>query len=139
MIRMGLFLYLILITIQSGLLLTGDINAFGAFADLSSALNQFQGVGADSDITGLNPTTELGAPTDVIDFAGFISALATSGIAALKIFAFLMAGSVEIIEVIDPSASWGLIILAPIATLQVFIFMALLIRLTGALRLLIPL
>ena len=44
MIRMGLFLTIIVMTINSGLFLTGDIQSVEIFAPLSSQLNEFTDV-----------------------------------------------------------------------------------------------
>lgn len=134
MIRMGLVLTILVITINATLLVTGTegFNDFGAFADLSSALNQYQNVGAQTDIS-FQDTTAISPAPQVTDFLGYITATATAGVAALKISIALLAGSIGLINQLDPNNLWGLIILGPIAAVQIFFFLFLIITIAGTL------
>ncbi len=132
MIRMGVFLTMIMVTINAGLLLTGDLTDNGAFADLSNALNQATDVGATTE---LNPEAiEAIAGAGVLGSVfGLAEQTIAASIAAIKISIFLLAGSLQLINLVDPTNTWSLIVLAPIAVIQVFYVLFLVITVVTAL------
>lgn len=133
MIRMGLFLTIIMVTINSGLFLFGDITDNGAFTNLSTSLNQFKDVGSTTNVTGLVSSSPLSAADDVQAFLAYINVLKDSSIAIVSIIVFLLTGSIQIIEVLDPTSAWGLVILAPIALFQLFYIVFFIITIAAAL------
>lgn len=134
MIRMGLFLTVIMVTINAGLFLFGDLDDQAAFANLSIAIDQVEGfnlqTGEGVDISSFTSTTTLGA--DVESFLGYIDALKNVALALISIAGFLLTGSIQIISLLD-SAGWALIILAPIAIFQLFFITFLIITIASAL------
>lgn len=136
MIRMGLFLTLIMVTINAGLFLTGDIvisSTNNPFVTLPVELNQFQDVSADVNIVAA-PVTIFGVPTQITEFAGLVISTVSSAVEIINIIVFLLTGSIQLIQLIDPSSAWGLVILAPIATIQIFYIVFMLIEIIRAIR-----
>ena len=136
MIRMGLFLTLIMVTINAGLFLTGDIIISGTnnpFITLPAELNQFQDVDANVNIVP-PPVTIFGVPTQITEFAGLVISTVASAVEIINIIIFLLTGSIQLIQLIDPSSAWGLVILAPIATIQIFYIVFMLIEIIRAIR-----
>ncbi len=133
MIRMGLFLTVIMVTINAGLFLFGDLNDQAAFANLSNALNQATEVGAGTDISSFSSDSALGAANDLEAFLGYIDALKNIAIALVQIAGFLLTGSIQIIALLDPAMTWALVILAPIAVFQIFYITFLIITIASAL------
>lgn len=133
MIRMGLFLTVIMVTINAGLFLTGDLDDNSAFANLSTGLNQFQNVEADLNISSFSSESAIGTPTDIPAYLGYIGALKDVAVALVSIAGFLLTGSIQIISLLDTVGQWGLILLAPIAVFQVFYITFLIITIASAL------
>ncbi len=117
MIRMGLFLTIIIVTINAGLFLTGDITDQSIFTDLSNQLNQFQDVGATTEI---QPESVVIFGIDVQAFGGLIVSMVASALGIIGIVNMLLIGGLNIIELIDPNSAWGLLVLAPLAAFQLF-------------------
>jgi len=154
MIRTVLYFYIILLVVSSGLLLTGNLkgeNSTRVFSMLDSTVNSFVagGVGATGDINGLSSSAGLVKSTDVPEAGqGFFDLLknAVAGISStatgianvaggiVSIVVFLAVGSADIINVIDPGHTWGLLIIAPIAMIQLTGFVFLLVEIISALR-----
>lgn len=137
MIRTVIYLYVILLVVSSGLLLTGDLkgaNSTRVFRVLDSSINTFSNVGATGDTNGLVAGSGLADPNDSPDFFGFINFLKEIAIGIVSVFVFLAVGSVEVIDLIDPSHTWGLLIVAPIALFQLSGFVFLIIEIVNALR-----
>lgn len=134
MIRMGLVLTIFIIVMNALLLATNTpgFNDLGAFSNLSDALNQYSSVGAQTDLS-FEDTTAIGSPGDISVFLGYITATATAGVAAIKIAIVLLAGSIQLIGLLDPSNVWGLIVLGPIAAVQIFFFLFVIITIAGTL------
>lgn len=133
MIRMGLFLTIIMVTVNAGLFLTGDLTETGAFSQLSTALNDFTDVDAQIELSGLQSSSGLAAADIFTSFIGYVNALKDIAIAGIKIIVFLLTGSIQIIEKLDTTGAWGLVILAPIAVFQIFYIMFFLITIAAAL------
>lgn len=126
MIRMGLFLTIIIVTINAGLFLTGDIKDQSVFADLSDQLNQFQEVGATAEIE-VSSVSIFGV--DLQAFGGLIVSMIASSLSILGIITVLLIGGINVIELIDPTSAWGLLVLAPLAAFQVFYIVFMLLTL----------
>ncbi len=126
MIRMGLFLNIIIITITAGLFLTGDIETRSMFQSLPSQLNEFLDIGAAEELVVQAPTV-VGSPDVVQTFQGLIVSTIGSGLAILDSIVTLLTGGIEIIELVDPGHTWGTVILVPLALFQVFYFVFMLI------------
>lgn len=139
MIRTVLYFYIILLVVTGGLLLTGDLkgaNSKRVFTFLDSSINTFVpgGVGATGDVNGLVSTATFAKTGTILDFAGFFNMIKNVAVGLFSVFVFLAVGSIEIIDVIDPAHTWGLIIIAPIALMQLSGFVFLLIEIVAALR-----
>ncbi len=119
MIRMGLFLTIIIVTINSGLFLTGDIQDQSVFTNLSEQLNQFQEVGAAKNIIP-QKISIFGVPSEVQEFGALIVSMVASALAILGLITFLLIGGINVIQLIDPNSVWGLLVLAPLAAFQIF-------------------
>ncbi len=126
MIRMGLFLTIIIITINAGLFLDGTIKDQSIFADLSNQLNQFQQVGATAEIEVSNVSI---FGVDLQSFGGLIVSMIASSLSILGIITVLLIGGINVIELIDPNSTWGLLVLAPLAAFQVFYIVFMLLTL----------
>ncbi len=135
MIRMGLFLTVIMVTINAGLFLFGDLDDQAAFANLSLALDQVEGfdleTGTGTDISSFSSQTTLGASVD--SFLGYIDALKNVALALISIAGFLLTGSIQIVSLLDTAGAWALVILAPIAVFQLFYITFLIITIASAL------
>lgn len=131
MIRMGLFLTVIMVTINAGLLLTGDLDDQSAFANLSTALNQVENVGATTDISSFESSAALGGSIE--SFLGYIDSLKNTAVSLVSIAGFLLTGSIQIIGQLDAAGQWGLVLLAPIAVFQIFYITFLVITIASAL------
>ncbi len=114
---MGLFLTIIIITINSGLFLTGDIKDQSVFTQLSSELNEFQQVGAKGE---LEPENVSIFGVDLQAFGGLIVSMVASALGIIGMVLFLLTGGINVIELIDPNSVWGLLVLAPLAAFQIF-------------------
>lgn len=138
MIRTVLYFYIILLVITGGLLLTHDLhgtNSTRVFLFLDSSVNTFLTVGASGDVNGLASQASLSSGTNPFEAAvGFVNSLKLLAVNLFSIFVFLAVGSVDILEVIDPTHTWGLLIIAPIALMQFSGFVFILIEIIGALR-----
>lgn len=126
MIRMGLFLTIIIVTINSGLFLTGDITDKSIFADLSDQLNQFQDVGATADVE-VEQVAVFGV--DIQSFIGLIVSMIANSLAIIGMITLLLVGGINVIELIDPNSVWGLLVLAPLAAFQIFYIVFMLLTL----------
>lgn len=135
MIRMGLFLTVIMVTINAGLFLFGDLDDQSAFANLSTALNDTEGFSliGGTDLSSFSSDTTLGAAGDLEAFLGYIDALKNVAIALISIAGFLLTGSIQIIALLDSAGTWSLVILAPIAVFQLFYITFLIITIASAL------
>lgn len=134
MIRMGLFLTVIMVTINAGLFLFGDLNDQAAFENLSTALSDVEGFdlgGEGTNIDSFTSQTTLGA--DIESFLGYIDALKNVALALISIAGFLLTGSIQIISLLDTAGAWSLVILAPIAVFQLFYLTFLIITIASAL------
>ncbi len=131
MIRMGLFLTIIVMTINSGLFLTGDIQSVEIFAPLSSQLNEFTDVKANTTIAPPQANV-IGDSVEVEDFLGLLIGTVSTSFAIIDMIITLLTGSIQIIELVDPSHAWGLVILAPAAIIQVFYIVFMLIAILQA-------
>lgn len=133
MIRMGLFLTVIMVTINAGLFLFGDLSDQSAFANLSDALDDVEGFNQSGgvDISSFSSDTTLGSDIEV--FLGYIDALKTVAISLISIAGFLLTGSIQIISLLDTAGAWSLVILAPIAVFQIFYITFLIITIAAAL------
>lgn len=145
MIRTVLYLYIILLVVTSGLLLSKDgqgqpilqgTNSIRVYSFLDSSVNSFfaGGVGATGDVNGLVSSATLAKTGTFLDFAGFFNTIKDAGLGLFSVFVFLAVGSADLINVLDPSHTWGLIIIAPIALIQLSGFVFLLIEIIAALR-----
>lgn len=136
MIKLGLFFTIIMVVINAGLFLTGDISDNGAFRDLSSSLNLVAPVNSQTNVVG-NSENSIASGEISSGITGLAGRLFSIGISVINISTFLLTGSIGIIQKIDPTNSFALIILAPIAVVQVFyiafIFIAIIQALASAL------
>lgn len=135
MIRMGLFLTVIMVTINAGLFLFGDLDDQAAFANLSTALDSVEGFNQSGgvDISSFSSDSTLAAQNDFEAFLGYIDALKDVAISLVQIAGFLLTGSVQIISLLDTAGAWSLVILAPIAVFQIFYITFLIITIAAAL------
>ncbi len=135
-IRMGVFLTIIMVTANAGLLLMVDgFDDGGAFESLSKSLQLFDSRAvANTNVEGIASVTSLGSPGELPDFFGYVSAITQFSIALVRLVVFLLTGSIQIIFLLDPSASWGLIILAPIAVFQLLYIIFFVTTIAAALR-----
>lgn len=130
--RQGFFLIVIIVTINAGLFTTGNISDFGAFENLSVALNQFRPVGASGNVQGFSSSASVGSNLDDFPFFSALSVIWNTVLGVAKIVVFLLIGSIQLLQLLDTGGSWGLIILAPIAVIQILAMLYLIIDVVGA-------
>lgn len=133
MIKTLVYFYIILITITTGLVLTNDLTAFGAFTNLSEAVNQYRAVGATADVNGLVTSSNLINENDTPNYPGIALATINIGVSIIKIIAFFIVGSIELLDLVDPSYTWGLLLIAPLAVIQLVAFFYLVLEIARTL------